>query len=169
MTWVAVAVAAVGVGASLYGQNQAKKAGKADAAFTAEQLRQRAEVSKATGQRMASEENRQARLVESALQARAGGGGLDVGNVKLAKDIAGEGEYRALSALYSGDTSALGDEASASAVLRSQEARSRAANYAMAGTVLSSASSMYGRYGGGGDGGLSSKYALGPNAGPQQP
>jgi hypothetical protein len=32
--------------------------------------------------------------------------------------------------------------------VRNQKARSKAANYAMAGTVLSTGSSMYGKYGG---------------------
>lgn len=146
MTWVAVGVGVAGLAVNMYGQNKAKKAGEADAQFTAEQLRARAANSRATGQRVAENERRQARLLESAVQARAGGGGMDPTIVKLQADIAGEGEFRALSALYEGDTGALGDEASADSGLRSQRARSNAANYAMAGTVLSSAGSMYGKY-----------------------
>lgn len=148
MSWVAIGVAAVGTVVSVYGQQQAKKAGQADAQFNADQLRERAKVLRATGQRVAADERRQAALVNSALQARAGGGGTDVTVTNLAADIAGEGEYRALAALYEGETGALGNEASADSGLRSQRSRSAAADYAMAGTVLSSAGSMYGRYDG---------------------
>lgn len=146
MTWVAIGIAGAGLVVGIAGQAQSKKAGKADAAFTAEQLRARAERSRAQGQRVAAEERRQARLLESALQARAGGGGLDPTIAKLQADIAGEGEFRALAALYEGDTGALGDEVSADAGLRSQRARSTASNYAMASTALSGASTMYGKY-----------------------
>lgn len=148
MAWYAVGVAAASMVVNIAGQRKAKKAGEQDAAFQAEQLRARAEVSRAQGQRVAAGERREARLLESALQARAGGGGLDPTVAKLQADIAGEGEFRALSALYEGETGALGDEASADSGLRSQRARSSAANYAMASTMLSSASSMYGTYGG---------------------
>lgn len=148
MAWVNIGIAAVGLAVNLYGQNKPKKAGQKDAAFNAEQLRERAVVSRATGQRVASDERRQSRLLESALQARTGGGGLDPTVVKLQSDIEGEGEYRALSALYEGETGALGMEASADSGLRSQKAGSSAADYAMAGTVLSTGASMYGRYSG---------------------
>lgn len=148
MTWVAIGVTAAGAVITIAGQRKAKKAGESDAAFEASQLREQAGISRATGQRVAENERRQSRLLESALQARTGGGGLDPTLVKLQADIAGEGEYRALSALYEGETGALGREASADSGLRSQRARSEAANYAMAGTVLSTGSSMYGKYGG---------------------
>ena len=146
MTWWGIGVTAVGAAVNLYGQNKAKKAGEADAQFNAEQLRARADISRATGQRVAEEERRQARLLESAVQARAGGGGLDPTVLKLQADIAGEGEFRALSALYEGETGALGNEASADSGLRSQRARSSAADYAMASTLLSSAGSLYSKY-----------------------
>lgn len=148
MTWWGVGAAAVSLVVNVAGQQKAKKAGEKDAAFNAEQLRARAEISRATGQRVAAEERRQARLLQSAVQARAGGGGMDPTVVKLMADIEGEGEYRALSALYEGETGALGDEASADSGLRSQKARSAASNYAMASTALSTAGSMYNTYGG---------------------
>jgi hypothetical protein len=146
MTWWGIGVTAFGAVVNIAGQQKAKKAGQADAAFEAEQLRRQADISRATGQRVAEEERRSARLLESALQARAGGGGLDPTIVKLQSDIAGEGEYRALAALYEGETGALGKEAAADAGLRTQRSRSNAANYAMAGTALSTGSSMYDKY-----------------------
>lgn len=146
MTWVAVGVAATGAAVSIYGQHKAKKAGEADAEFNARQLREQALVSRATGQRVAENERHQAELLESSIQARAGGGGMDPTVVKLMADVAGEGEYRALAALYEGETGALGREASADAGLRSQKARSNAANYAMAGTAITAAGQMYSKY-----------------------
>ena len=148
MTWVAIGVAAVGAVVSISGQQKAKKAAKEDAAFQAEQLRQRAAVSRAAGQRSAEEQRRQSRLIESAIQARAGGGGMDPTVVKLMADVAGEGEYRALSALYEGETGAFGDEARAAAAMRTGRAQADSANYQMAGTALSAASSMYTKYSG---------------------
>lgn len=146
--FIGLGVAVVGAGVSIAGQQKAKKAAKADAKFQAEQLRERAAVSRAAGQRAAADQRRQSRLVESAIQARAGGGGLDPGVVKLMADVAGEGEYRALSALYEGETGALGDEAKAGAALRTGRAQADAANYQSAGTALSAASSMFSKYGG---------------------
>ena len=146
--WIGLAISAVSLGVSLDGQAKAKKAGKADAEFQAGQLRESAMTSRASGQRQAEEERRQAALVDSALQARAGGGGLDPTVVKLSRDIAGEGEYRALAALYEGETNAIGRERSADAAIRTGRAQATAANYQMAGTVLSTAGSMWGKYDG---------------------
>jgi hypothetical protein len=92
-------------------------------------------------------ERRQARLVSSAIQARAGGGGLDPGVVDLEEDVAGEGEYRALSAIFAGDSGALGANNAAEAALRTGSARAKAYDYQTASTVLQSGSSMYSRYG----------------------
>jgi hypothetical protein len=160
-------LAGAALATTIYGQAQAKKAGKKDAEANAAALRADAVTSRATGQRVASDERRKARLLESALQARAGGD-LSPGIVDMMTEVAGEGEYRALSALYEGETGALGRESQAAAGLRGAKSRAKAADWNMLGTVLGGASSMAGRYGGGG-GGLTTKYALGPNAGPQLP
>ncbi len=148
MMWIAIGTTVVGTAVSVYGQNQAKKAGRADAQATAQQQYAAAVTSRAVGQRQANEERRQARLLDSALQARAMGGGMDPTAVELSKDIAGEGEYRALSALYEGETGAISMENAAASGLRSAEARGRAADYQMAGTVIGAGSSLYGRYSG---------------------
>ena len=128
------------------GAAQQKKAIKADAAFSAQEQIAAALRSRAVGQRNAAGERKQARLVSSTLQARAMGGGQDPGVVELEKDIAGEGEYRALAALYAGDDEALGLERAAAAGGRSARARSRAVNYSTAGTILEGSSRMYNRY-----------------------
>lgn len=146
MTYWAIGAAAVSAVVQVSGQQQAKKAGKADAAFLAGQQLEAAGRSRVAGQRKASEERRQARLVDSALQARAGGGGADPTIAKLSADIAGEGEYRALTALYEGESGALGLEDQASAGVRSASARGRAIDYQSAGTIISTGSTMYSRY-----------------------
>lgn len=144
--WIGIGIAATGLATSVYGQQQGKKAGQADAAFLAAQQADAAMKSRAIGQRQAIQERKQAKLVSSALQARAMGGGLDPGVVELEKEIAGEGEYRALAALYEGNEGALGLENQANAGLRSASARGRAYDIQTAGTILEGASKMYGRY-----------------------
>lgn len=147
MSWWAVGISAVSIGTQALGQQGAKKAAKADAEFEAQQLESAAGRDRASGQRRAAEERRQARLVESALQARSGGG-LDPTIAKLQSDIAGEGEYRALTALYEGEESARGKLASADATRRTGRARGQAADLQSFGTILGGAGSLYSKYGG---------------------
>ena len=148
MDYANLGLAVVSTGLNIKGQQEAKKAAEEDAKFEAVQQMEAARRSRAIGQRQAIEERRQARLVSSALQARAMGGGLDPTVVRLSQDIAGEGEYRALAALYEGDSGALGLESQASAGLRSANAYARARNISSVGTLLSGVSDMYTRYSG---------------------
>ena len=149
MAWWSIGSAAVGAVMQVSGQQQAKKAAREDANFAAGQQRAAALRATATGQRAAANERRNARLIQSALQARAGGGGLDPTVVNLAQGIAGEGEYRALTALYEGESAAAGLNEQADAAIRTGRAQGRAMDYKSAGTILSTASSMASRYGGG--------------------
>lgn len=146
MAWYNIGIAAVGLVTTVYGQQKAKRAGQADANALAGQQYEAARRSTAIGQRQASEERRQARLLESAIQARAMGGGLDPTVVKLQSDVAGEGEYRALAALYEGDEGALGLENQAAAGLRTARARGQARDWESAGTIISGLGSMYSTY-----------------------
>jgi hypothetical protein len=120
------------------------------ATFEAEQLEQRAGQYRASGQRAAMEERRRAALAGSALQARAGGGGSDPTVVKLAADIAGEGEYRALAALYGAEERAVGDEMSAAGRRYTGRDARRAGNIGAGAALLEGGTSMYGLYGRGG-------------------
>lgn len=115
-----------------------------------EQLRYFAGQERASGQRAAADERRQAKLVQSSLRARAMGGGSDPGVLELYGDIAGEGEYRALSALYEADSRAVGMENRAAA--RGYEGRqSQNAGFLNgASSVITAAPSLYEKYGGGG-------------------
>ena len=82
----------------------------------AEILRVQAGQERAASQRDAARERRNQRLLESRAQAVAaasGGGASDPTVTKVISDIAGEGTYRALGALYTGEDKARGLEAAA--------------------------------------------------------
>jgi hypothetical protein len=151
---------AVSAAVSVIGQQQAAKAEQAQAEFQAKQYEQKAGQDRAMAQRRAQEERRQGQLAISRAQAIAGGGGLDDSVLDITGDIAAEGEYNALGAIYEGEQSALGSEMQAKGLRMQGKAARRAANFKSASTILSTASSMYGAYSGGGspsvsDGGYS--------------
>ena len=116
----------------------------------ARQLDTKAGLERASSQREAMEERRKARLLQSrgqAVAAASGGGADDPTIVNLMADIAGEGEYRSLTALYEGNERAFGLEAEAKA--RRKEAKNaKIAGYIDAGsTLIGAGSSMAQRYG----------------------
>jgi hypothetical protein len=142
-----------GIGAiqSLRGGNAQASAINASAVQAAGQERARA-------QRVAAEQRRQATLVSSRARAVAGasGGGVtDPTVTNITAELAGEGEYRALSALYEGNDRANGiiDQGRADAYSAKSEGRSGF----MKGmtSVLSSGSSLFDKFGGGGMAGVS--------------
>lgn len=122
----------------------------AGAKSTASQLNQLAGQSRATGQRDAIEKRRQAALVNSRLQAVAGGGAGDVGVVNLAADIAGEGEYRALTSLFEGESDAIALENKARVEIAKGKAARTAGYISAIPSLLSAGNSMYDKFGGGG-------------------
>jgi hypothetical protein len=83
--------------------------------FEADELRASGLSDEASSQRVASEQRRTAKRVGSDLIAKAAmtGGASDPSVIKAAADIAGEGEYRALVAMYQGQTSRAGKESAA--------------------------------------------------------
>lgn len=133
---------------SMSSQRKQAKQSQQAAALDAAQMERKAQAERAMSQRVALEERRQARLAQSALQARAGGGGADI--VRMDADLEAEGEYRALSALYAGETGA--DSATYAANVRRQQGRDAAgaSRYGQLGSLLSFGSKMYDAYGGGG-------------------
>lgn len=83
------------------------------AQFKARQLDMAASTSRATGQRGMFEKQKATKQALSTLQARAaasGGGATDASVLHLAEDIAGTGEYQALSEMFSGENKARGIE-----------------------------------------------------------
>lgn len=143
----------------------------ADAAEnTADQLDAQAGQQRAAGQRRAQEQRRRSALAASNLQARAGGGGLDPSILGLTGDIAGEGEYNALTNLYEAEETARGAEgqagtqrtqaqlyrmqgaASMQRAAASGEAASTASKYNTASSIFSAGSTLFSKFGNGGPG-----------------
>lgn len=144
---VPLMIASTVAGAS--GAMQQGSASKASAYSAATQLETAAGQDRATAQRQAIDQRRQARLLSSKLQARAGGDS-GAGIINLDTGITGEGEYRALTALFNGEESARGKEHQAANARITGDNAVRAARTAAFSTVLQGASSMFGKYGQGG-------------------
>ena len=99
-----------------------------------------------TSQREASEQRRRARLAASrglAVAAASGGGASDPTVVNMMADLAGEGEFRALSAMYEGETQARQYEAEANARRKEAKNVKRAGLFKAGSTILSSASKAF--------------------------
>jgi len=138
---LAVGGSLVSAGGTILGARSEAKALKKEAA----QLEVQAGTERAISQRSAMEERRQARLVASrgvAVAAASGGGVDDPTVVNLLADIEGEGEYRALTALYNGEEEARGLEGQAKARRKEAKNVKRASYFKAASTILSSASGM---------------------------
>lgn len=140
-----IAGTALKVGGSILSSMKQAKALKAEAG----QYRRKAGLERASAQRDAMEQQRQARLLESralAVAAASGGGASDPTVVNTIANIAGEGEYRALTALYNGEEQALGLEAEATARIKEAKNVKTAGFINAASTLFSSASSFGDRY-----------------------
>jgi hypothetical protein len=114
----------------------------------ARMLQQQAGQERASAQRDAIEQRRQAKLVNSAVMARAGGGAGDVSVVDLMAGNAAEGEYRALLSLYHGEDRAKGLEFSAESKRLEAKDQRRAATLGAMTSVLSGAHDWHAKYGG---------------------
>ena len=142
---LAVAGSLLGAGGTIIGANQEAK----ELRLQADQLDAQAGAERASAQRRAIEERRQARLASSratALAAASGGGVDDPSVINTLADIEGEGTYRALTALYEGNDAAAGLEADASARRRGAKSVKRAGLIKAGSTILSSGASLYSRY-----------------------
>lgn len=143
-----------------------KKAGK----FEGAQYRQQAGQERAGSQRQAIEERRAARIAQSravAVAAASGAGASDPTVMNIVGNLAADGEYNALSALFSGEEAARGLENAASGAeyegrssaagyrTRANAYRSAARNTAI-GTALDGMSTFYDKYSGDDD--FSSNY-----------
>lgn len=113
----------------------------------ATQLDIKAGQERASAQRDAIEQHRQATLVTSralAVAAASGAGADDPTVVNIMSRIEGEGEYRALTSLFSGETDARALEAEAAARRREAKNTKKAAKLSALGTIIGSASDVYG-------------------------
>lgn len=138
--------AGLSAGGTIIGANSEAK----ELRIQANQLDAQAGLKRASSQRDAIEERRQGNLVMSravAVAAASGAGADDPTVVNNIANIAGEAEYRALTALYNGDEEAAGMEAQAAANRRGAKATKTAGLLKAGSTILSAGSSLFGKYG----------------------
>lgn len=146
-TAVGTAVSFVGTLAQAQSQRQQAEAYNVQATaeqqaaqYKARETERVAQESRAAAQRKSHQQRRQTEYTQSRLQAGAaasGAGADDPTIIKLSSDIAGEGEYSALSELFSGESRAQG--------LESQAALDRYTGDARANSLRTSADIMRSR------------------------
>lgn len=153
MAFLAAAAPYIAAGTTVLTAAQQIQAGKAQDAqgeLLAAQRERDAKQANLEAQTEAFNERRKAKLVRSRALAVAGASGAgvnDPGVNDILSDIDAEGEYNALSALYSGEYLARGLRSGASAARREGSA-SRSAGYVRgATTALTGAESWYEKYG----------------------
>lgn len=142
-------ISAVGAGVAAAGTIAAGNAAKEGAYFKAAQEDQAGQEGRAASQRGAMEKRRQAGLIESKIQAGAaasGAGASDPGIVKLTSDVAGRGEYQALTDMYTGENRARGLSDVAMGDRMSGDAAKTGSEYKATATLLSGAGSFADRY-----------------------
>lgn len=144
----------VGAGVGAISSAAQGRAAQKQADFQAAQLEQRAGQERAQAQRVAEDKRREASILASNLRAAAGasGGGVTDPTVsKLEADIAGQGEYNALAALFNGEEQALSNETQAAAARVSGKTARKAGYLGAASDLLSGAANsatMFMKYGG---------------------
>lgn len=147
--------ALIGAGGTILQGEAANASGKSEQM----QLNQQAGQDRAISQIEATRVRRSARYAQSralALAAASGAGASDPTVVNLIGGIAGEGEFQALSALYTGEESARGQEFAGKIARKEGSSAKTASYFKAAGTLLSGASSWADKYGG--DGGFGSAF-----------
>lgn len=105
---------------------------------------------RASSQRTGAEQRRQARLLQSralAVAAASGGGASDPTVINILSRLEGEGEYRALTALYEAEEAARSKELQANARRKEAKNVKRAGLVGAAGKVLEGGATMYQRFG----------------------
>lgn len=121
------------------GQIQAGKAANVNAKFQAGQLEQQAGQERASAQRVAIEQRRRATIANSnatAAAAASGGGATDPTILDITEDIAGQGEYNALSALFEGEEKARGLKLQAASTRMQGKQAQRAGYISGASTII---------------------------------
>ena len=116
----------------------------------AAQLEAQALTERATSQRESIEQRRNARFAQSralALSAASDASASDRSIETIISDIAGEGEYRALTALYNGEEQASSLEMQAKARRKEAKNAKTAGLISALGTILEGGSSIASRYG----------------------
>jgi hypothetical protein len=144
-------IAAAGATIAAYSSVQQGKAANRAAQFEAGQMEHNAKEARAASQRDAMEQRRRAEVAQSralAVAAASGAGALDPTVIELIGDIEAEGDLNARTALYAGEERGKGMEAQAGARRYEGAEMKRAANMKAFSTILSSAGSFAGKFGG---------------------
>lgn len=133
------------------GQMQAGRAANASAKFQAAQLEQRAGQERAAAQRQAIEERRKAALAISrgqAVAAASGAGATDPTVMNITGDVAAQGEYNALSALFGGEERARGAQLQATATRMEGKQAKKAGMIGGLGTIAGGVgTTLFAKYG----------------------
>lgn len=149
MGMMAAVAMGISAGSAVAGGINAKRAADVES----RQLEIAAGQAQAASHRVAQDEGRKSRLIQSralALAAASGGGASDPTVVDIIADIAGEGEYRSELALYEGKDRARAFKLKGAAALEEGRQRRTAGYIKGASTLMSAGSSMYEKYGRGG-------------------
>lgn len=136
----------VGTILSMYGQVRQGRDAQHAADFQAAQLDRNAGQQRAAAQRSAAEQRRQARIAGSRVAALARGGGGDESVLDLQARIAGEGELRALTALYEGEDRARAMESQAKAQRYQGAIAKQAGNMGALNTAIKFGPGLYEKY-----------------------
>jgi len=146
MAWLPLALKVVGTAVTVMSVVKAGQAREAMADFDEEQLKSQGLHEKALADKQALEERRKAKLLESKAIARAVAGGAmatDPGVLDITTDIAEEGEYNALMALWEGEERAKGRRTQAAAARMEGKEIKRATKTKAISTAISGAGSAY--------------------------
>lgn len=150
MAWVPLALGATGTVISAVGDIKTGKSAQAAADIEAARIEEIAGETRATAQRTAQEVERQGKLQQSralAVAASSGAGASDPGFVGQMSQLAAETNYRKMVAMYEGESEAEQLELQAAETRKAGKQAKEAAYIGAASNVLSSGSSLLGKYG----------------------
>jgi hypothetical protein len=145
----AVASAATSLAGGMIQAKGARAAGRAQQQaqyYEAAQREQQAQEQRAAAQRVLLETRKKTERVQSTLQARAaasGAGATDPTVLGLGEDIAGQGEYEGLMAMYKGENAARGIQDQAIGDRLTGDAALKAGKNRATGAILSGVGGMF--------------------------
>lgn len=145
MPYIAAGSAVVGAAGAIKAGNDARD----QAELAAQQMKEEADATQAAAQRQMIEDRRTANRLQSRALAVAAASGAGASDPTVALDIGriqSEGEYRALSRLYSGDAEAQNLKRRAKATQAEGAAQQSASRWKAASTILSTGAGLYDRY-----------------------
>ncbi len=143
MAWVMGALQLAGGAYTAMNEREEGLEARTEKNVQAVQRERNAQQSRAYATRRGNEERKQAKLLQSAVIARAPGESTDGSVEKIIGDIGAEGEYRALLQIYGGGEEARGMEAQADMDRREGENYRRAGKRRATTTLLNSGASSY--------------------------